>query len=56
MFPDDAKYCDGEGDMHDSVLLFGALGWDTYTGRGEVVTPYFPSSGTGQTNVAFSLD
>lgn len=56
MLPDYAHYCDGEGDMHDTVMLFAALGWDQYKGRGEVVTPYFPSSGTGQTNVVFSLD
>jgi 3,4-dihydroxyphenylacetate 2,3-dioxygenase len=55
MLPDYARYCDGEGDMHDTVMLFGALGWDGYEGRGEVVTEYFPSSGTGQTNVVFSL-
>jgi len=55
MLPDYAKYCDGEGDMHDTIMLFGALGWDKYKGRGEVVTEYFPSSGTGQTNVVFSL-
>jgi len=55
MLPDYANYCDGEGDMHDTVMLFGALGWDSYSGRGEVVTEYFPSSGTGQTNVVFSL-
>ncbi len=55
MLPDYAKYCDGEGDMHDTVMLFGALGWDAYKGKGEVVTEYFPSSGTGQTNVFFSL-
>ncbi|WP_068111302.1 3,4-dihydroxyphenylacetate 2,3-dioxygenase [Tropicimonas marinistellae] len=56
MLPDYAKYCDGEGDMHDTIMLFGALGWDRYTGTGEVITEYFPSSGTGQTNVVFSLD
>ena len=56
MLPDYAEYCDGEGDMHDTVMLFGALGWDGYKGRGEVVTEYFPSSGTGQVNVVFSLD
>lgn len=56
MLPDYAKYCDGEGDMHDTVMLFAALGWDRYGGRGEVITDYFPSSGTGQTNVVFSLD
>lgn len=55
MLPDYAEYCDGEGDMHDTVMLFGALGWDDYKGRGEVVTEYFPSSGTGQTNVVFSV-
>ncbi|MBB4123246.1 3,4-dihydroxyphenylacetate 2,3-dioxygenase [Martelella radicis] len=55
MLPDYAEYCDGEGDMHDTVMLFGALGWDKYKGRGEVVTEYFPSSGTGQTNVVFEL-
>lgn len=54
MLPDYAQYCDGEGDMHDTVMLFGALGWNKYNGRGEVVTEYFPSSGTGQTNVVFS--
>lgn len=56
MLPDYAKYCDGEGDMHDTVMLFAALGWDAYKGKGEVVSPYFPSSGTGQVNVVFSLD
>ncbi len=55
MLPDYARYCDGEGDMHDTIMLFGALGWDQYQGYGEVVTEYFPSSGTGQTNVVFSL-
>ncbi|SDL18402.1 hypothetical protein SAMN04488026_107126 [Aliiruegeria lutimaris] len=40
----------------DTIMLFGALGWDKYKGKGEVVTEYFPSSGTGQTNVVFSLD
>ncbi|MCP5076357.1 MAG: 3,4-dihydroxyphenylacetate 2,3-dioxygenase [Rhodobacteraceae bacterium] len=55
MLPDYAEYCDGEGNMHDTVMLFGALGWDDYNGKGEVITEYFPSSGTGQTNVVFSL-
>jgi 3,4-dihydroxyphenylacetate 2,3-dioxygenase len=55
MLPDYARYCDGEGNMHDTAMLFGALGWDQYEGKGEVLTPYFPSSGTGQTNVVFSL-
>lgn len=51
MLPEYAEYCCGEGSMHDTVMLLGALGWDAYTGKGEVVTDYFPSSGTGQTNV-----
>lgn len=55
MLPEYAEYCCGEGSMHDTVMLLGALGWDTYTGRGEVVTEYFPSSGTGQTNVIFPV-
>lgn len=56
ILPDYAKYCDGEGAMHDTVMLFGALGWDGYKGRGELIGEYFPSSGTGQANVVFSLD
>jgi 3,4-dihydroxyphenylacetate 2,3-dioxygenase len=31
-------------------MLLGALGWDEYEGRAELVTPYFGSSGTGQLN------
>lgn len=55
MLPDYAEYCDGEGDMHDTVMLFGALGWDSYRNKAEVLTEYFPSSGTGQTNVFFPV-
>lgn len=55
MLPDYAKYCDGEGDMHDTIMLYGALGWDAYKGKAEVITEYFPSSGTGQTNVLFPV-
>ncbi|MDF0601420.1 3,4-dihydroxyphenylacetate 2,3-dioxygenase [Psychromarinibacter sp. C21-152] len=51
MLPEYADFCCGEGSMHDTVMMLGALGWDAYTGKGEVVTDYFPSSGTGQTNV-----
>lgn len=56
MLPEYAKKCDGEGGMHDTMMLFGALGWDKYTGKGEVITEYFPSSGTGQTNVIFPVN
>jgi hypothetical protein len=36
-------------------MLLGLLGWDQYQGKAEVVTPYFPSSGTGQINVVFPV-
>ena len=41
--------------MHDTAMLFGALGWDAYAGAAEIVTDWFPSSGTGQCNVVFDL-
>ena len=50
-----ATYCCGEGSMHDTAMLYGALGWDSYDAKCEVVTDYFPSSGTGQTNVIFPV-
>lgn len=56
MLPDYAVQCSGEGGMHDTVMLFGALGWDAYTQKGEIVGEYFPSSGTGQTNVVFPVN
>ncbi|MGD9865617.1 MAG: 3,4-dihydroxyphenylacetate 2,3-dioxygenase [Pseudodonghicola sp.] len=55
MLPDYARHCSGEGSMHDTAMLYGALGWDSYDAKCEVVTPYFPSSGTGQTNVIFPV-
>ena len=55
MLPEYADFCCGEGSMHDTVMLLGALGWDAYQGKGEIVTEYFPSSGTGQTNVIFPV-
>ncbi|MES0812648.1 3,4-dihydroxyphenylacetate 2,3-dioxygenase [Roseibium sp. SCPC15] len=55
MLPEYAEYCCGEGSMHDTAMLYGALGWDNYTANCEVVTEYFPSSGTGQTNVIFPV-
>ncbi|WP_372886530.1 3,4-dihydroxyphenylacetate 2,3-dioxygenase [Shimia sp.] len=55
MLPEYAQYCCGEGAMHDTAMLYGALGWDGYEGKCEVVTEYFPSSGTGQTNVIFPV-
>ncbi|GLO62766.1 3,4-dihydroxyphenylacetate 2,3-dioxygenase [Vibrio sp. MACH09] len=55
MLPDYADKCDGEGGMHDTAMLFGALGWDNYKGKGRIVSEYFPSSGTGQVNVLFEV-
>ncbi|SFX18946.1 3,4-dihydroxyphenylacetate 2,3-dioxygenase [Marinospirillum alkaliphilum] len=55
MLPEYAQYCSGEGGMHDTAMLFGALGWDQYTGKGELIGEYFPSSGTGQANVVFPV-
>lgn len=55
MLIDYANFCCGEGSMHDTAMLFGALGWDKYTGKGEVIGEYFPSSGTGQANVVFPV-
>jgi 3,4-dihydroxyphenylacetate 2,3-dioxygenase len=56
ILPDYARHCSGEGHMHDTAMLFGALGWDSYHGRAEVITDWFPSSGTGQCNVVFPVD
>jgi 3,4-dihydroxyphenylacetate 2,3-dioxygenase len=55
MLQDYSDHCSGEGGMHDTAMLFGALGWDNYEGKGELIGEYFPSSGTGQANVVFSL-
>lgn len=55
MLPSYAKACTGEGWMHDTAMLLGALGWDGYQGRAEVVTPYFVASGTGQVNVVLPV-
>lgn len=56
MFPEYADKCHGEGFMHDTAMLLGALGWDQYHGKVEVITPYFGSSGTGQINAIFPLE
>ncbi|MBB1487639.1 3,4-dihydroxyphenylacetate 2,3-dioxygenase [Oceanospirillum sediminis] len=55
LLPEYAEHCSGEGGMHDTVMLFGALGWDKYKGKAEIIGEYFPSSGTGQVNVAFEV-
>jgi len=55
MLPEYASKGHGEGFMHDTAMMLGALGWSEYEGKGEVVTPYFGSSGTGQINVIFPV-
>lgn len=54
--PDYAECCSGEGDMHDTVMLLAALGWDQYTGKAELIGEYFPSSGTGQANLVLPVE
>lgn len=55
MLPLYSKVCHGEGFMHDTAMLFGALGWDEYRGTAEILTDYFTSSGTGQINAVFPI-
>lgn len=55
MLPEYAAKGHGEGFMHDTAMLLGALGWSAYDGKAEVVTPYFGASGTGQINVVFPV-
>ncbi|MDE2456902.1 MAG: 3,4-dihydroxyphenylacetate 2,3-dioxygenase, partial [Burkholderiales bacterium] len=55
MLPEYASKGHGEGFMHDTAMLLGALGWSDYDGRAEVVSPYFGASGTGQINAVFPV-
>lgn len=55
LLPQYAVDCSGEGHMHDTAMLFGLLGWNDYDQPGEILTDYFPSSGTGQCNVVFPV-
>ncbi len=55
MLPEYAAKGHGEGFMHDTAMLLGALGWSGYDGQAEVVTPYFGASGTGQINAVFPV-
>ena len=55
LLPEYAEKCHGEGFMHDTAMLLGALGWDAYEGKVEVLSPYFGSSGTGQINAEFPV-
>lgn len=55
MLPEYAAKGHGEGFMHDTAMLMGALGWSEYDQPVEVLTPYFGSSGTGQINAVFPV-
>jgi 3,4-dihydroxyphenylacetate 2,3-dioxygenase len=55
MLPEYAAKGHGEGFMHDTAMLLGALGWSAYDGRADVITPYFGASGTGQINAVFPV-
>ena len=55
MLPEYASKGHGEGFMHDTAMLLGALGWSGYDGKAEVITPYFGASGTGQINAVFPV-
>ncbi|UTW03832.1 3,4-dihydroxyphenylacetate 2,3-dioxygenase [Amphritea atlantica] len=55
MLPEYAAKGHGEGFMHDTAMMLGALGWSDYKGQAEVLTPYFGSSGTGQINCVFPV-
>jgi 3,4-dihydroxyphenylacetate 2,3-dioxygenase len=55
MLPEYAAKGHGEGFMHDTAMLLGALGWSEYGGQADVVTPYFGASGTGQINAVFPV-
>jgi len=55
MLPEYSVKCNGEALMADTHMLFGLLGWGDYAGEMEELTPYFPSSGSGQINAEFHL-
>jgi 3,4-dihydroxyphenylacetate 2,3-dioxygenase len=55
MLPEYAVKGHGEGFMHDTAMLLGAMGWSEYDQGVEVLTPYFGSSGTGQINAIFPV-
>jgi 3,4-dihydroxyphenylacetate 2,3-dioxygenase len=55
MLPEYAVKGHGEGFMHDTAMLLGALGWSDYDAPAEIITPYFGASGTGQLNAVFPV-
>ena len=55
MLPEYAAKGHGEGFMHDTAMLLGALAWTDYDAPAETLTPYFGASGTGQINAVFPV-
>ena len=55
MLPEYASKGHGEGFMHYTAMLLGALGWKGYDAPAEIITPYFGASGTGQLNAVFPI-
>jgi 3,4-dihydroxyphenylacetate 2,3-dioxygenase len=55
MLPEYASKGHGEGFMHDTAMLLGALGWSEYDAKVEVVTSLFGASGTAQINALFPV-
>lgn len=55
MLPEYASKGHGEGFMHDTAMICGALGWSAYDAPAEIITPYFAASGTGQINAIFPV-
>jgi len=55
MLPEYAAKGHGEGFMHDTAMLLGALGWKAYNAPAEIVSRYFGASGTGQINAVFPV-
>ena len=55
MLPMYNEKCWGEGGMHDTAMLLGAMGGERYDQGVEIITPYFGSSGTGQINAIFPV-
>jgi 3,4-dihydroxyphenylacetate 2,3-dioxygenase len=55
MLPEYASKGHGEGFMHDTAMLLGALGWKGYDAPADIITPYFGASGTGQLNAVFPV-
>ena len=55
MLPEYASKGHGEGFMHDTAMLLGALGWSDYDAKAEIVTPYFGASAPASSTPCFPV-